>query len=122
MTRVRRLLGVAALLGFAALVSSSSQGQPGKKAGSGPVLTPQPAPAKEVAQLAEAPTESRFNLPSAITYKPVQGDHYVAVQIKPVLEPAPRRPRDYLIMISTSAAQAGAGFIASHQIADGIMK
>ena len=125
MTRVRRLSGVIALLGFAALVSSSSQGQSGKKATPASPLTPQianqVAPAKEVAQLSEA-SESRFNIPGAISYKPVQGDLYVAMQIQPKLDPAPRRPRDYLIMLSTSAAQGGAGFIAGHQIAEGIIK
>src|SRR5262249_51826889 len=124
MTRVRRLLGVFALLGFAALVSSNSQGQSGKKAANpGPALTPQtvPSPATQVARLAEE-TESRFSLPAAITNKPLQGSHYVALHVKPALEPSPRRPRDILIMVSTSAAQAGAGFIAGHQIAEGIIK
>src|ERR1019366_105657 len=122
MTNVRRFLAVMAFLGLAAYVSSTLLGQPGKKAGPvGSGTTPQVTPADNVSQLADA-SESRFAQPGTITYQPLQGALYFAMQIKPKLEPTPRRPRDILIMLSTAATQAGAGWIAGHQIADGIIE
>src|SRR4051812_48546135 len=93
MTRVRRLFVVVAFVGLGAMVSNSSLGQPDKKSGpKGPVVTPQSTPGVQVAELAEAP-DSRFTLPGTITYKPLQGDAYFAMQVQPKLEAAPDRPR-----------------------------
>ena len=116
MTKIRRFLAIVAFLGIAAIISSSLQGQPGKKGGT----TPQITPAAQVSQLAEA-TESRFTAPDVITYQPVNGDRYFAMQIKPALKPAADRPRDILIMMSTAATQAGPDWVASHQIAEGVV-
>src|ERR1700688_4226455 len=102
MTNARRFLAVIAFLGLAAYVSTTLQGQPGKKAPAETVTTPQNTPAQHVSLLAEA-TESRFALPGVITYQPVNGDLYFALQLKPKLDPTPRRPRDILIMLSTAA-------------------
>src|SRR5687768_524030 len=119
MTRVRRLLVVAGFLGMAAIISSSSsEGQSGKK---GPVTTPQLTPAKEVSLQAE-PTDSRFSMPGVLTYQPLKGDHYFALQVQPKLEPAANRPRDILVMMATTATQGGAGWIASHQIAEAVIE
>src|SRR5262245_60953412 len=123
MTRVRRLLAVCALLGVIALVSSYSQGQTGKKTGpAGGAVTPQLTHAKGVSQLAAAPAESRFILPGVNTYQPVKGDAYFAMQVQPALPATPQRPRDYLIMLGTSGTQAGASWVAGHQIAEGIIE
>jgi hypothetical protein len=119
MTKVRRLLAIATFLGVVAIVSSGLQGQQGKKAGTG--TTPQASPASKVSQLAEA-VDSRFTLPGVLTYQPIKGDISFALQLKPKLDPTPRRPRDFLILISTSATQAGHGWIAAHQIAEGIIE
>ena len=59
---------------------------------------------------------------SAHSYQPVKGDAYFALQVQPKLEPAPARPRDYLIMLSTAATQGGPSWAAGHQIADGIIE
>jgi hypothetical protein len=119
MTMVRRFVAVVAFLGLAAYVSTALQGQPGTKT-SRPT-TPQVSPAKQVSQLAEA-SESRFDVGGIITYQPVQGDLYFALQVKPKLDPTPQRPRDILIMLSTAATQAGPSWIAGHQIAEGIIE
>src|ERR1051325_3273992 len=111
MTKVRRFVAVVAFLGVAAIVSTSSQGQSGKKKASGPVTTPQLTPAKEASQLAEA-SESRFGLPGVNTYQPIKGDLYFALQLQPKLDKAPDRPRDILVMMSTTATQGGPGWIA----------
>jgi hypothetical protein len=124
MTRVRRFLAVCAFLGVAVLVSSSSQGQSGKKTGTtGGGTTPQMTPAaKGISQLAEAPAESRFTLPGINTYQPVKGDAYFAMKVQPSLEATPQRPRDFLVMLGTSGTQAGPSWIAGHQIAEGIIE
>ncbi len=120
MTKVRRLVVVIGFLGIAAVLSTASKGQPGKKP-AGLVTTPQLTPAKEVSQLAEA-TESRFSQPGIVTYQPIQGDLYFALQLQPKLDKAPDRPRDILVMMSTTATQGGTGWVASHQIAEGIIE
>ena len=119
MTRLRRLLAVSAFLGVAAWIASSTQGQSGKKAGTG--TTPQSTPAKQVSQLSE-PTESRFAVAGMQTYQPVKGAAYFAMQVQPKLDAAPVRPRDYLIMLSTAATQGGASWAAGHQIAEGVIE
>ena len=97
-------------MGVAAWISSSLQGQSGKKA-AGTGTTPQLTPANQASQLAEA-GDSRFASAGVQTYQPVKGDAYFALQIQPKLDPAPARPRDYLIMLSTAATQAGPDWIA----------
>ncbi len=86
---------------MAAWISSSLQGQSGKKA-AGTGTTPQIIPGKQVSQLAEA-GDSRFTLNGVQTYQSIKGDAYFALQVQPKLDPTPARPRDYLIMLSTAA-------------------
>ncbi|HZZ78015.1 MAG TPA: hypothetical protein VFE62_05835 [Gemmataceae bacterium] len=119
MTRLRRLVAVSALLGLAVWVSSSLQGQSGKKPAG--VATPQIVPGKAVSQPAE-PTDSRFASSAIQTYQPIKGDAYFAMPVQPKLEDVPVRPRDYLIMLSTAATQAGPSWVAGHQIAEGIVE
>jgi hypothetical protein len=119
MTGMRRLLAVTAFLGLAVILSSATQGQPGKKSGTG--TTPQLTPSREVSLLAES-GDSRFTQPGVQVYQPVKGDPYFALQVQPKLAAQPARPRDILIMLSTAATQSGPGFIAGHQIADGIIE
>ena len=116
MSKLHRFLSVGGFLGIAAILSSSLQGQPDKKAST----TPQIAPAQQVSRLAE-PTDSRFTAPGVLTYRPLQGAAYFALALQPNLDPAPRRPRDILIMLSTAATQAGPSWIAAHQIAEAIL-
>src|SRR5262249_32160758 len=41
---------------------------------------------------------------------------------QPKLQPTPRRPRDYLVLVSTSAGQAGAPWTAARQVAEAVLK
>ena len=50
------------------------------------------------------------------------GDAYFALQVKPSLTTGPRRPRDYLLLVSADASQAGPSWFAAHQITAGILK
>ena len=71
MTRVRRLIAVLAFVGLAALVSTSSLGQPGPKkvAPKGPTLAPQNNPAAHLAEPAEAPAAGASASSTASTKK-----------------------------------------------------
>jgi hypothetical protein len=119
MTELRRLLAVSAFFGLVAIISSSLQGQSAKKT-AGSATTPQFTPARQVSQLAES-ADSRFSAPGVLTYQPLKGDAYFALSIQPKLEKQADRPRDIVIMMSTTATQGGTGFIASNQIAEGII-
>jgi len=123
MTKARRLFVVGALLAVAAIVSSSwTMGEPAaeKKGGPAPRVK---EPAKAGDEDAEkALAASKFTLGGAISYEPLKGQPYFALQVQPRLDPAPVRPRDYLILVGSSAAQAGAPWIAAGQIAEAIIK
>jgi tetratricopeptide (TPR) repeat protein len=125
MTALHRFLVFGALVGLVAWISTPTQGEPtpGKtrlEASVKPIVPTQPtAQAKDFeAELAA----SKFAAQPVHVYEPVAGPLVVGMQIKPQLPAAPTRPRDYLILVSTSAAQAGAGWIGSNQIADAIVK
>src|ERR1043165_6660537 len=110
MTKVSRLLIIDVVLTGLVIVSSArfSTGQATKKGASGlPKTTVQTSPAKKVSALAEA-VDSRFSLPGLLTYQPIKGDLAFAMQLQPKLEATLRRPRDYLIIMSTAATQGGA--------------
>ncbi len=123
MTKARRLTTLLALVAAAAIVSSYTLGQSSSKKGAaGSTVTPQltstPASAPAKADVILVP--DRFTAGGVLSYQPVHGDTLFALQLKPQLPQATRRPRDYVILISTSAAMAGPGWIAAHQLAEGI--
>ncbi|MBI3410031.1 MAG: VWA domain-containing protein [Planctomycetes bacterium] len=115
MTISRRLLGVLGVLGLLALVSSS------RIWGGDPPASKQLPAARSQLQLQPAESalaESKFAHGAMVTYRTLKGDNLFALQVQPKLEaPATRRSRDYLVMISASAGQAGEPWIASQQIA-----
>ncbi len=127
MTKMRRLLVVVAGLALAAWCSSSfTQGQPGSGKKDRPATIPsalQPVPPPQTdATPAEIQAESRFSQAPVCTFQPADGDAIFALQLKPKLAPVPVRPRDYLIMVSTSATQGGAPWFASNLIADALVQ
>ena len=50
---------------------------------------------------------TKFSTQPALTYQIKGGDLLFAWQIRPTVEAAPARPRDVLVMVDTSASQAG---------------
>ncbi len=125
MTMVRRLLAVFAFLGVAAMISSTLQGQSGKTTGgTTPKLTPQLTPAAK-GRAGNSPRRSgglALHHSRHPNLSAGEGDGYFAMQVKPPLEAVPQRPRDFLIMLSTAGTQAGASWIAGHQIAESIIE
>jgi tetratricopeptide (TPR) repeat protein len=49
---------------------------------------------------------SRFSEQTFVTYTSAKGEGYFALQLKPALDAAARRPRDYAVLVDTSASQA----------------
>ena len=126
MTKARRLVALLVLISGAAIVSSYTLGQSGAKKGTsfGP-----PAPqlgtgkplARSDASAEASPTPDRFTAGGVLTYQPVRGDMLFALQVKHDLKER-RLPRDYVILVSTSAAMAGPGWIGARQITEGIIE
>jgi tetratricopeptide (TPR) repeat protein len=122
MTNSIRLWAVAGFLAGAAVITSSTlrSDADGKNGlpddGRGPA-------AKQAADDAEAALiKSKFDQGGVLTYQPLQGEQLFAWQLKPDLgQPVPR-PRDLLIMVSTSAGMAGKHFIAAQQLTEAVIK
>src|SRR5437899_2617393 len=121
MTKARRLLAVAAVLAAAAYVSSSpSWGEPADHNDRTPLLPPdgnRPAAARATEDAEAALMRSKLDRAAVVVYQPTAGDTLFALQLKPTLDAAKPRPRDYLIMVCTSASQTGAPWFAAKQLA-----
>src|SRR5271163_3557852 len=105
MTNVRRLLAVASGLAVTAVLTAQLWGEPNDGQVRKSVLPGdgnRPAAGKGV-DPESALAQSKFEQGGVLTYKPAEGDPYFALQLQPKLDPIPRRPRDYLVLVSTSA-------------------
>src|SRR6516225_1778369 len=98
MTNVRRLLFVAAGLAVTALLASRLLGDNPRGRKDRPPLLPdggtRPA-AEQAADPEAALARSKFSQGGVVTYRPAQGNAYFALQLRPKLDPTPRRPRNY---------------------------
>ncbi len=104
--RLRLLTGVLGLAATTAVIGTTVFGdvRSGKPAGSS-----EPAAARpDGAQLADELARTKFTHSPALAYKLRSGETVFAWQVKPALAAAPARPRDVLVMVDTSASQAGA--------------
>jgi hypothetical protein len=117
MTTFLRFLALGVLVGFVAWISTPTQGEPTLITSRPfqPAVPPAPPKSPE-SDLAD----SKFADAPVVAYQPREGDALIGFQLKPALSAVPVRQRDYVIIISTSAVQAGEGWIGSTQIADGI--
>jgi len=122
MTIVKRLRLLAAILGAAtacAVVATTVFGDAKPET---------PAPAKPVAPAArtDGPTlldelaRTKFSTQPALSYKNSAGELIFAWQVKPNLAASAPRPRDILVMVDTSASQAGTALRLAHQIVSGL--
>src|SRR5690242_5854536 len=104
MTFLKRLRVLPAVLGVAAAtlaVGTSLFGDVGP--GGKPADPARPDGALVVEDLAL----TKFSKLPALTYQPRDGATLFAWQVKPKVEAAPARPRDVLVVVDTSASQAG---------------
>ncbi len=122
MTKFSRFLVVGAFLGLGVWLSSPSQGEP--------TANKQVQPSTPVSPIAPRPlqnheanlADSKFATAPLHVYDPMNGDRIFAMHVQPKLAPAPARKRDYVILVSTSAAQAGPGWIGANQIAEAFVE
>src|SRR5206468_10362953 len=61
----------------------------------------------KITGLEEDLAHSKFSEKRVLTYKKQDGQELFALQVQPKLEAPAVRPRDYLLMLDTSASQAG---------------
>src|SRR4051794_6268453 len=119
MIDVRRLRAVGALLGLAAVVTCTHVwGEPGRdkarpwQLGDGRNHNP----AKVDDRFTEDLAHSRFADQPLVLYRDDkggngQGEAVFALQLRPRLDDAPARPRDYLVLVDTSASKALGPFL-----------
>jgi len=118
MTYVHRLRAAGALLVLAAVVTNPHVwGEPTKqlkikrRAAEKPLLA-----SKDDLESADQFVSPKFANGGLVTYRTTAGDLLFALQLKPKLEAAPARPRDYLVMVDTSASQVQGPLDAAREI------
>lgn len=103
MTFLKRLRVITAVLGVAAIATATVTHLLGDNRKPAADNSGRPDAARVVEDLAV----TKFSTQPALTYQIKGGDLLFAWQIKPTLDPAPARPRDVVVMVDTSASQAG---------------
>ncbi|QEL13697.1 vWA domain-containing protein [Limnoglobus roseus] len=123
MTIVKRLRLLTAILGTAAASAVIGTTVFGEIAGKGrggtdavPTAKPDGAPEKD------SFSQSKFTNQPALTYKERGGKTVFAWQMKPTLAKSVDKDRDILVMVDTSASQAGSPLKRARQIIDAITK
>jgi tetratricopeptide (TPR) repeat protein len=103
----RRLLAVGAVLALLAVVSYTHVwGEPTAPKDAGTARDPGIVPGKVEVGTTQDMLASRFTDQGAISYTNQQGERLFALQAKPKLDQPPARPRDFVVMIDTSASKA----------------
>ncbi len=117
MTLLKRLRYLPALLGVAASVAALSTSLFGDaRSGSAPPVAVETPTRPNTQRLAEELATTKFSKLPVLTYQPKDGELLFAWQIQPtVATPAPR-PRDILILVDTTASQAGRPLKQARQI------
>ena len=105
---------------------------PGARAPTDASRVPPPRPKPATAQACRrrdqersgnaAQDKSPFAKPGIFTYRPTKTEQVFAGGLQPVLPASTVAGRDYLVMMSVAATQAGEGYLASTQIVDQMIK
>jgi tetratricopeptide (TPR) repeat protein len=108
MNYVRRLKFVGAVLALAAIITTAHVwGDPFGKKGGKKVFGPK-HPTTDTFQddLIDTLASNKFASGGVLTYRTTGGETLFALQVKPELKAPAAKPRDYLVMLDTSASQA----------------
>src|SRR6266849_1322160 len=118
MTYVRRLRAAWAVLALAAILTNSHVwGEVDKKSPEkGRPATTKGGPERADRDITEDLANTKFAQASVLTYRTTGGETLFALQIKPKLDPVAARPRDYLVMVDTSASQVKAPLAAAQSL------
>ncbi len=122
MTIVKRLRLLTAILGTAAASAVIGATVFGEFAGRGGGGTDAVPTAKPDATDKDAFSQSKFTNQPALTYKERGGKTVFAWQVKPTLAKGIDKDRDILVMVDTSASQAGSPLKRARQIIDALTK
>jgi tetratricopeptide (TPR) repeat protein len=107
MIAVRRLTAVGAVLGLAAaLTSPRVMGEPKREKELNAYRSSSTTRGPDDRRFADDLAASRFSEQSFLVYATAKGASYFALQVKPALEAPAARPRDYAVLVDTSASQA----------------
>jgi hypothetical protein len=77
-------------------------------------------PAADPAQAAAEAARTKYSATPTVTYRTPAGETVFAWQVKPRVTPTATRPRDVLVMIDTSASQAGAALDDARRVLEGL--
>jgi hypothetical protein len=121
----RRLLAVGALLGVAALVTSTGVwGEPGRdkeltawRKGDGKAIKPETDD-----HFNDSLNRNRFLDTPVVTYQADKGDTLFALQVLPKLPDATARPKDYLVIVDTSASKALGPLVIAQEITKALIE
>src|SRR5437868_4568008 len=123
MTYVRRLRVVGAVLALTAIFTNSHVWGESAKKPPEKRRSDTPRFSKEKDQdIAEDLANTKFAKEAVLTYRTTSGETLFALQIKPKLDPVPERPRDYLLMVDTSASQVKAPLAAARALTEAVCK
>jgi tetratricopeptide (TPR) repeat protein len=125
MNDVRRLKIVGALLALSAIVWAShvwGVSDSNKPSAKKRYSAKNRSSAKLDDDFSEDLANAKFTKGGVLTYRTTGGDLLFALQVKPELKPMPERPRDYLVMVDTSASQVKAPLATARQITEALVK
>ena len=121
MIEIRRLLAVAGVLAAAAIISTSvvwgvserDKEEKTWRAGDGKFINPQDSSGRSAEEL----ERSRFADQTMVVYQPEGGEALFGLQVRPTLDKPADLPRDYLVIVDTSASKAQGPMTIALQIA-----
>lgn len=119
MTFLKRLWAVPMVLGVAATLLAVGNNLFGDVPGKNPIKPTDPT-RPDGARLVEDMALTKFSRVPALTYQPRDGEMLFAWQVKPTVEAGPVRPRDLLVIVDTSASQAGKPLQQARHILNGL--
>ena len=77
--------------------------------------------AKDADFTSDVAAPSRFADTPLIVYHPKDGDNLFALQVQPTLPPAKARPRDVVVLVDTTASQAGGHLLAAEKLVEALV-
>ena len=119
--RLRLLTGVLGAAAVTTVVGSSVFGDLRGPGPGGGAVPPDPV-RPDGSRMADDLARTKFSDQPALTYTSRAGDRLFAWQVKPTLPAGPAAPRDLVVVVDTSASQAGASLDRSRQVISALLK
>jgi len=119
MLTVRRLIAVGGIFMLAAVFTSAYVlGEPARDAKRS---RPDEKAAKDSDFVTDDATASRFGGTPLLLYQTKEGDRLFALQVQPVLAAAKARPRDLVVLVDTTASQAGGHLLTAQKLVEALV-